>query len=126
MDWDKQQKLETSTRIGKQVWLNVKGGWTPTLWGTVDDEVSILGDVVKHGGIGLRVREIRFHRTDRQSELSADSIEPLVVPAMLRHFRLAQVHLEEVDLRRDHAEDFAGVERIASELEGRGRGPRAS
>jgi hypothetical protein len=55
MDWDKQQKLETATRIGKQVWLNGKGGWTPTLWGTVDDEVAIVGDGVKHV-----IQRIRF------------------------------------------------------------------
>jgi hypothetical protein len=47
-DWTQQQKLEAASRIGKEVWLNGKGSWTPTLWGIVEDEVSILVDSTKH------------------------------------------------------------------------------
>ena len=54
-NWTEQQKLEAATRVGKEVWLNGKGGWTPMLWGVVEDEVAIVVDSTKHV-----IQRIRF------------------------------------------------------------------
>src|SRR5712692_7532221 len=66
-----------------------------------------------------RIREIGLHRPDREAELLANRLEPLVAPVDPRHLGLAQVRLEEVHARRLNAEDVVSVERVAAELEGR-------
>src|SRR3989442_4741235 len=66
-----------------------------------------------------RIREVGLHRPDREAELLANRLEPLVAPVDPRHLGLAQVRLEEVHARRLNAEDVVSVERVAAELEGR-------
>src|SRR5437773_5926343 len=66
-----------------------------------------------------RIREIGLHRPDREAELLANRLEPLVAPVDPRHLGLAQVRLEEVHARRLDAEDIVSVARGAAELEGR-------
>lgn len=46
--WEDQRRLETATRIGKEVMANARDSWTPHVWGVVEDEVSIVVDGAKH------------------------------------------------------------------------------
>src|SRR2546428_11092750 len=66
-----------------------------------------------------RIREVGLHRPDREAELLANRLEPLVAPVDPRHLGLAQGRLEEVHARRLNAEDVVRVERVAAEMEGR-------
>src|SRR5881396_386434 len=54
-----------------------------------------------------RIREIGLHRPDREAELLANRLEPLVAPVDPRHLRLAQVRLRDPRApaqRRGHRE----------------------
>jgi hypothetical protein len=46
--WDDQRKLETATRIGKEVIAQARDAWSPIVWGVVEDEVSLVVDGAKH------------------------------------------------------------------------------
>src|SRR5215468_11158324 len=68
-----------------------------------DAEVLGLLEVGEGRDIRGRIDQVRLHRADRQTQLLLDGLEPFVVPGELRHLGLAQVRLEEVDLRGRHA-----------------------
>src|SRR2546426_2375473 len=84
-----------------------------------DSQVFGLLEVGDDRDVRLRVHEIGFHRPDREAELLADRLEPLVAPVDARHVRPAEVRLEEVHTRGLDAEDVAGVQGVAAQLEGR-------
>lgn len=46
--WDDQRKLETASRLGKQVIAQARESWSPIVWGVVEDEVSLVVDGAKH------------------------------------------------------------------------------
>ena len=46
--WEDQRKLETATRIGKEVIAQARDSWSPIAWGVVEDEVSLVVDGAKH------------------------------------------------------------------------------
>ena len=46
--WEDQKKLETATRLGKDVIAQARDSWTPVVWGVVEDEVSLVVDGAKH------------------------------------------------------------------------------
>src|SRR6266850_3889070 len=82
-----------------------------------DSEVLGLLEVGDRRDVRRRIDHVRLHRADREAQLLLDGLEPLLVPGQLRHLGLAQVRLEEIDLRRRHAQHLVGVERVAAELE---------
>src|SRR5262245_15291858 len=82
-----------------------------------DSQILGLLEVADRAGVRGRIREVRLHRADGETELLLDRLESLVAPRELRHFRLPEVSLEEVDLRRRHAEHLGGVQGVAAELE---------
>src|SRR5439155_371964 len=84
-----------------------------------DSQVFGLLEVGDDRDVGLRVHEIGLHRPDREAELLADRLEPLVAPGDARHLGPAEVRLEEVHARGLDAEDVAGVQGVAAQLEGR-------
>src|SRR2546427_4015655 len=84
-----------------------------------DSQVFGLLEVGDDRDVRRRVHEIGFHRPDREAELLADRLEPLVAPVDARHVRPAEVRLEEVHTRGLDAEDVAGVQGVAAQLEGR-------
>src|SRR2546428_7028264 len=65
-----------------------------------------------------RIRQIGLHRPDREAELLANRLEPLVAPVDPRHLGPAQVRLEEVHAPRLDPEAIVRRERVAAELEG--------
>lgn len=46
--WEDVQRLESASRIGKEVWLNERNSGMPILWGIVEDEVGVVVDDAKH------------------------------------------------------------------------------
>ena len=46
--WEDVQRLESASRIGKEVWLNERNSGMPILWGIVEDEVGIVAGDAKH------------------------------------------------------------------------------
>src|SRR6266404_3459693 len=91
-----------------------------------DTQVFGLLEVVDRGDVGRGIRQVGFHRAHREAELLLDGLEPLVAPRELRHFRLAQVRLEQIDLRGRNAEHLGGVEGVAAQLERGAVGSRAA
>src|SRR4029450_4256365 len=90
-----------------------------------DAEVLGLLEVGDRGDVGRGIHEVGFHRAHRQAELLLDGLEPLIAPRELRHLRLAQVRLEQVDCERvarggRNAKPLGGIEGVPPELE---RGP---
>jgi len=47
-NWSDQQRLETATRVGKEIWLNARDSGMPMRWGVVEDEVGLVVDGAKH------------------------------------------------------------------------------
>src|SRR2546430_4584379 len=79
-----------------------------------DSQVFGLLEVGDDRDVRLRVHEIGLHRPDRETELLADRLEPLVAPVDARHVRPAEVRLEEVDTRGLAAVDVAGEHGVAA------------
>src|SRR5213594_3942224 len=90
----------------------------PEIAPATDSQILGLLEVGDGRDVRPRVREVGLHRPDREAELLADRLEPLVAPVDPRHLGLAQVRLEEIHARRLNAEDIVSVERVAAELEG--------
>src|SRR2546428_9608433 len=88
----------------------------PEVAPSADPQVLGLLEVGDRRDVGGGIDEVRLHRTDRETQLLLDGLEPLVAPGELCHFRLAQIRLEQVDLRGRHPEHLGGVERVAAEL----------
>src|SRR5438445_1318762 len=82
-----------------------------------DAQVFGLLEVVDRGDVGRGIHEVGLHRAHREAELLLDGLEPLVAPRELRHLRLAQVRLEQIDLRGRNAEHLGGVEGVTAQLE---------
>src|SRR5947208_1961698 len=56
-----------------------------------DSQVFGLLEVGDGRDVRRRIHEIGFHRPDREAELLADRLEPLVAPVDARHVRPAEV-----------------------------------
>src|SRR5437899_1536231 len=91
-----------------------------------DAQVFGLLEVVDRGDVGRGIHEVGLHRAHREAELLLDGLEPLVAPRELGHLRLAQVRLEQVDLRGRNAEHLGGVEGVTAQLECRAVRGRAA
>src|SRR5438093_1543484 len=91
----------------------------PEIAPATDSQILGLLEVRDGRDVRLRVREVGLHRPDREAELLADRLEPLVTPVDRRDLGPAEVRLEEVHARGLDAEDVVGIQGVAPQLEGR-------
>jgi hypothetical protein len=57
MQWDDEQRLEGSSRLGKEIWLKARDTGLPVVWGIVEDEVGLIVEDARH--VIQRVRLVK-------------------------------------------------------------------
>src|SRR5436309_3253009 len=76
----------------------------PEVTPSADSQVFGLLEVGDRRDVRDRIHQVRLHQAHRVAQLLLDRRQPLVAPRELRHLRLVQVRLEQVDPRRRAAE----------------------
>jgi hypothetical protein len=77
MQWDDEQRLEGSSRLGKEIWLKARDTGLPVVWGIVEDEVGLIVEDARHVIQRVRlVKEMTIDGSDYGYKAGAFVIDP--------------------------------------------------